>query len=395
MNPVFVGALALAVVGFQSAVAQAPPRLRLVEDLRIGSLADPRGRFSMVREVRPMADGSLALITALGSAWSVRVFDANGRHRWTRDFEPRQTPAGLAVSGDTLVVQSGIYESIQFLFFRVGSDEPFGVTEVFAERGQTTTLLGSLAGPPIVVTGTPNEPYGRFLAAVARVPYEFRTIAPNPAAPPFLRWVDSTPRAIVPATGRGMEGSRAIVLPWMPVPTFHAVRGEVVLATEAGFNLRLVGANGAVRRTIAIPIQARPLTDELIQTLFASWRTGPGRALPDSVLPAIRAVPPPPHFPVIGGVFASANGEFAVRRRDRQPDLTAPPDTAHFDVVGTNGAIRGSFALPAPFRFAAFSGTHVYATFSDSTRIAARSSERSQIALPLVQVARFRLESSR
>jgi hypothetical protein len=389
---VVVGAFcALAMTSGHASAQASSPRLPLVEDLRLGTLADPNLQFVILRSVRQFANGDIAVATSLApSAWNVQVFDSTGRPRWKREFAGNDFPVALAIAGDTLVVQVGVYSEARLLFFRVGRDAPLRATDAHAgDCSSSPALLGSLAGTPVAVTVIAYEP-GACLQPVPRPVREFRAIEHSDvSAKPFFTMTDSTPRAIYEVSA-AIHRSISGTLPWAPVPSFAAAGGQLFVARGATYDIDVVAANGQRVRRVSVAQPLHSITIDEQNVWFAEWRNSYLSKLhSDSGLTMVRALPSSPTRPVIGAIFASAAGELAVVRADKYPSPVRHGNTTFVDILNADGTVRGNIAVPSNVYIESFSGQYLYGIVRDSTRIAGYEGGRSPMSLN--QLVRFRI----
>lgn len=375
-----------------------PARLTAVEDLRLGSVKDEQFRYTSVLAVRPLADGGFAAITGKASPfqWTLQVFDARGRERWSQPLPQNPTPVGLAVSGDTLLVHAGPYApAAQLQQFMIGKGTPLNAVPMPpTERGQGVALVGSASGAAVVLTVTASVVNGNEVSAVERPLAELRLVSnAGVAQAPFFKWIDSTPRAVVQA-GRG-SNTTGVTLPWAPRSALTVAGGQVYYARGQTYAIDVYSTDGKPIRHISVPADATPIPQAMRDTWLAQWRAaGFGRTFTDSAFARIRALESPLTRPIIGGMWASAQGELAVQRRDRMPNPTVPGDSLYVDLLTAQGALRGSIVLAPGLVLQGYSGQHVYAYFRDTTQVAGRSSERSAFPLALAQIVRYRIDPS-
>ena len=373
--------------------AQVLARAMITDPLRIGSVDDPEYSFMGVTAVRPMADGRIAAIIWAPGKTELRVFDSTGRTEWKRTFSTNQYASTLAVSGDTLAVTVGFGGEKVVLLFRAGHDAPIASLPSADGLGNDVSLLGSLSGPFITLSTNHAVPNGRTSSALARPTHELRALnAGRTPGAPLLLHIDSTPRALIPlqlGVGTATVGAQ---LPWVERPSFAAAGGRVFFARGLNYEIVVTDVAGKSVRNISASFVAKPIAPEKHDAWFAEYRRGPQRSLyPDSSFDAIRALPSPPHLPVVGALFASAAGELAVVRADDHPNPVLANRATFVDILTPDGTPRAGFYLQPGMQIQAFTGTEIYATFRDTTQVAGRSTERGACPLPLVQIVRYRL----
>lgn len=397
-----VSLIAAQAYGVRSAGAQVrpvnatvePQRIALHEELRIGALEPASHRLVNVQAVCAMSSGRIALLTRSGSEYDLRVFDATGRHVWTRSFAMAEAPHALAVLHDTVAVLVGRYRDAEVHLYVVGRNEPVARIDHPYTRGQSVQLLGSTGAVLVSRTATFGEEDGPSVRPLP-VPYDVlrRIEARTPSSPPFLTLFDSAPRVRYPLTTGGRTTVMSLQPPWAYIHSFSIGESELYYARGLRYEVEVFGLDGAARRRMDVPVTVRPFTSELREAWLSAWESTPfvKQLLPDTAVALIRALEPPPNRPIVGGVFASKRGDLLVVRRDLEP-IAPPRDSVRLDLVSASGMLRGRIVLAPGTTIRAFTGEHLFVTRVDSTQASGVVSERR--AVPLTHVVRFRLDSA-
>lgn len=305
--------------------AAAEPRLRVREELRIGSATDASTTFDFVLGARPLGDGAIAVLTRDPRGVELRVYEANGRHRWTRSFVGADMPFAIAAAGDTIAVLVGQDPEVgPLLLFRAGAPGVIATVTVPPNpAGRTAILVPASDGAILVAMHRWGVPGGRTMAPVEVQEFEFRRVNRDAtlSAPVKLR-ADSTR----PASASS----------WNEHPLRRARTG-------------LAAANG---RLFFLPIGASTIQVHTLEggTEQVGTVTGAGvfgRLADESVA-------------TVSGLYAASSGGLAVVRTPRASTPGQAPDSVAVAVFDDSGRHRGTAILPPGTMVHAFTGTHLY-----------------------------------
>lgn len=344
----------------RAAVSDAP-RINLVEELRIGSVAGREEElFGNIFDVAVDAGGSIYLLDI--SARAVRVFDASGLPVRTigRSGEgPGEfawEPLGLAVSDDTVAV----LDRFRLHLFDTDGDFLHSTeqdvagnerTPLWAKAGNSW-LVGRLArtSPALGESRVTSDSFrvwrvdleaGEAAGLVAAVPGSPRWYVDD-GGRSFSQFLGADPTATADASGR--------------IYTTSGSRHEISVLSPSGDLLRIHRSDPE-----PVPVSTAE-ADRLISHMVAYFDSAGVSSMADGYQRAYDALGAPDARSVLGELFVADDGSVLAERVDLDPNPLPidPDDPSSWDVLGPDGRILGRVVLDPGTRVEQVTATHIY-----------------------------------
>lgn len=340
------GLVACAEVGAQRSDADAATVLRVVEDLRIGSVDDPDAGFTRIAGVRVAADGRVVVLEQ--REMQIRVYDAQGRRVRVIGGEGEgpgefRYPSSLGLRNDTIWVVDALSRRLTLfdLDGRLLATVPAGGVLV---RGNTVRVV-------------PSEPLGNGR-------YASRLSVPSPGTSPqdSLR----VPALIFDSTGAVIDTAGTHFFPATPViqaivrntgtllptplydhPLIIPVGRDTITVDRSGprtgdptfFTVTRASGGDTIRH---ISLRYRPravVTDTIVALTVRRNPQHPGT--PEEIGAAVREVlPPVPWHPPVARHVVGPDGTLWLQREE------TGGDSLRWLILRRDGSVRGQVMLP-------------------------------------------------
>ena len=334
-------------------VVEPDRRLTLVEDLRIGVRDGPEElQFSRIWDVQVVKERGEAFVLDI-STRSVRVFDLEGR--FIREWggagqgpgEFNSSPTRIIVARDTaMVVDSRLVHLFGVEGSHLGSFAP-----------QTGAFYPLLPSRPYV------SPSGWGVEVLDldenRISSTYRLYGLDPAA-----GLSAQPRADLFRSGdEGFTIASGMISGMIALPLFHHQasvaydrRGWIHLVPGSAYEIHILDPDGQLRRIHRLrSLRQRVeqwMVDEFVEMQQARCeRSGINGPCPftDEYAPEVLERGYPEYRPVIGRLWASAEGDLLVRRADLEPHPFISGDAQTYDLLTAEGEYLGRLDPPARF----------------------------------------------
>lgn len=360
-----------------------PPRLRLVEDLRLGEAPSGPHAFGLVRHVALTRQERMVVFD--GGAGELRMFDVEGRHLWSvTNAESGLTyVSAMGVVRDTIVVWGRFGRQQGIAFFDLQGErladvdtDPL-VRSAGASSECRVTAIDATGETGLVLFTRREGAAGAGPGTTVRLSYDLWTFSPSGGLGRRIgAWRDPVERRIVDVTspGPGTDGepsdglarSRHVVTPPMsPVPRFAFGGGRVYVSNGAELEIAVYEGGGERRGRRVLPGRPQAVTEadlaayyaDLFQTVDDSVYR---EALRSRIIPIMKALPHGGSVPVVRALRASEGGELAAVRADVEPSSGDGAAEIPVDILESDGTVRGRVALPGTVDIVAFTGERLY-----------------------------------
>ncbi|MYA10624.1 MAG: hypothetical protein F4087_09535 [Gemmatimonadetes bacterium] len=343
-------------------------RLSLVEELRIGRLADGNEAYllDLIKGIEIGPGGDIYVL----DADEVKVFSPAGEflRSWGRrgegpgDFDGT---LGLALARDTIAVTDG--ERVQF--FDLGGRLLSSVWTGGPTSGYSAFRIGSTD------LGWVVEAYRRTVRlepgpAPPTPPKEVRYLDPGTGGlgEPIATYL-TQPDGVHLASGQRV--SRAFYR-----MIRHGVdrKGDVYLPLGLDHEVSVYGADGVLSRVVRMEVEPVPVTDAMLEELRrelvarcqrnAMWRRRCERQrYVEEIVPATIAHAHE-RVPVIGHILVAPDGHLLISRRDLG-ETRASGDPRPYDLVSPEGRFVGRIEIPVNFRPWSVRGRNILGSWTD------------------------------
>ncbi len=328
-------------------VVEPDRRLTLVEDLRIGVRDGPEElQFSRIWDVQVVKERGEVFVLDRASQ-SVRVFDLEGRflREWGREGEGpgefRSVLTRIVVARDTAMVIT----SRAVHFFDVEGSHLASFTP------QTGDYLSFPA---------------RAIASRSGWQVEVQELDENRISSTHRLYGFDPGEGFIGQAGVDLFrfGEEAFSVPsgMISYPLFlhrasaaYDRQGRVHLAPGDEYEVRILDPDGRLRRVHRLRSRRQRveqwMIDEYVAGQEARCAGANGRPCPftDEVVPAVLERGYPEYRPVIGRMWASAEGDILVRRADLEPHPFTSGDAQVYDLLSAEGEYLGRVDPPARF----------------------------------------------